>query len=80
VDRPQLIQMFQRMAAEVAERDMPELAEESVIADLGLDSLQTLEVIGQMEQELEINVPDDQLVGIETVSQLVDLVEKRMAS
>ena len=48
-----------------------------VIAELGLDSLQMLELVGAMERELEVAVPDDELVGIQTVRQLLDLVEKR---
>ncbi|MBC7174096.1 MAG: acyl carrier protein, partial [Polyangiaceae bacterium] len=45
--------------------------------DMGVDSLAMLEVVGEMERELQIQIPDDQLVGIETVQQLLDLVEKR---
>ena len=80
MERAKLVELFREMATEVAERDLSTLAEASVIADLGLDSLQMLEVVGQMEQRLEIQVPDDQLVGIETVAQLLDVVEKRMAT
>jgi acyl carrier protein len=38
-----------------------------------------LEVVGEMERELEISIPDDMLVGIETVAQLLDVVQKRLA-
>ncbi len=31
-----------------------------------------------MEKELRVRIPDDQLVGITTVAQLVDLVYKRL--
>ena len=39
-----------------------------------------LAIIGEMERELSVQIPDDELVGIETVQQLLDLVEKRVAS
>lgn len=80
MERVKLIEMFREMASEVAERDLTKVAETSVIADLGLDSLQMLEVVGQMEQSLEIQIPDDQLVGLETVAQLLDVVQKRIAT
>lgn len=76
--RAELIDMFKVMATEVAERDFDDLSEDSVIADMGVDSLQMLEVVGQMEQKLSIQIPDDQLVGIETVAQLLDVLERRI--
>ncbi|HJK94720.1 MAG TPA: phosphopantetheine-binding protein [Polyangiaceae bacterium LLY-WYZ-15_(1-7)] len=80
MDRGKLIELFKRMATEVAEKDFADLTEESVIADMGVDSLAMLEVVGEMERELSIQIPDDQLVGIETVAQLLDVVEKRIAT
>jgi acyl carrier protein len=78
MDRVKLLEMFRSMATEVAEKDFSSLREESVIADMGVDSLAMLEVVGEMERELQIQIPDDQLVGIETVRQLLDLVERRI--
>ena len=78
MDRTKLLEMFRNVAAEVAEKDFSRLQEDSVIADLGVDSLAMLEITGEMERELQIQVPDDELVGIQTVRQLLDLVEKRL--
>ena len=80
MDRPQLLALFQKMAGEVAEKDLQGLEESSVIADIGVDSLAMLEIVGEMERELDVQIPDDELVGIETVSQLLSLVEKRVAN
>lgn len=77
MERPQLLTLFREMATEIAEKDFSEVTEDGVIAELGLDSLQMLELVGAMERELEVSVPDDELVGIQTVQQLLDLVEKR---
>ena len=78
--RVELMKTFQRMATEIAEKDFSHVVEDSVIADLGIDSLGMLELVGSMERELKIQVPDEQLVGIQTVRQLLDLVEKRGAA
>ncbi len=78
IARDELLKQFQRIATEVAERDITIASETARISDLGLDSLNTLEVIGSLERELKIRIPDDQLVGIQTVGQLVDLVQKRL--
>jgi acyl carrier protein len=60
--------------------DFAGLGENGVISDLGIDSLGLLEIIGSLERDLDIRVPDDQLVGIQTVKQLLDLVEKRLVA
>lgn len=79
MDRTKLLDMFRTTAGEVAEKDFASLEETSIIADIGLDSLAMLEVTGEMERALDVHIPDDELVGIETVKQLLDLVEKRVA-
>jgi acyl carrier protein len=77
MERAKLLTMFRNMATEIAEKDFSHVAEESVIAELGIDSLGMLELVGAMERDLGVQVPDDELVGIQTVKQLLDLVEKR---
>jgi acyl carrier protein len=76
--RAELLEIFRATASEISEKDFSKIPEDGVIAELGIDSLELLEVIGTLEQQLEIRVPDDQLVGIQTVSQLLALVEKKL--
>jgi acyl carrier protein len=78
MNRGELIKIFQRMASEVAEKDFSHVTEDAAIADLGIDSLGMLELVAAMERELSVSVPDEQLVGIQTVRQLLELVERRM--
>lgn len=78
MNQSQLLEMFRGMASEVAERDMASISGESVITDLGFDSLQTMELIHMMESSLKISIPDDQLVGIQTVNNLIDLAARRL--
>ncbi len=78
MERPQLINLFRDLASEIAEKDLSHVQEDSAIADLGIDSLAMLELVGTMERQLRIRVPDEQLVGLQTVRQLLELVERRM--
>ena len=80
MDRAQLLELFKKTASEIAEKDFAEVGEDSVIASMGVDSLAMLEVVGEMERELTIQIPDDQLVGLETVKQLLDMLEKRISA
>lgn len=77
MERAKLLDMFRTMATEIAEKDFSHVGEDDVIAELGMDSLATLELVGAMERDLGVQIPDDQLVGIQTVRQLLDLVQQR---
>jgi acyl carrier protein len=76
--RPELLQIFRSSASEIAEKDLSKVDESGVISELGIDSLELLEVIGGLERDLDIRIPDDQLVGIQTVGQLLNLVANKL--
>jgi acyl carrier protein len=53
-----------------------EVTEATVISELGLDSIHNLEIIGEMERELGIEIPNEDLEDLVTVGQLLDVVRK----
>lgn len=77
MDRAELLTMFRAKASEIAEKDLSKVDEASVLANLGIDSLQMLEIVGEMERSMGITMPDDLLVGIQSIGQLLDVFEKR---
>ena len=46
------------------------------ISGLGLDSVQTMEVIGVMEEKLNVRFPDEDLATIKKMSDLAALVRR----
>jgi len=77
--RDGLIAMFRSAATEVVEKDFNHVQESTVISELAIDSLGMLEIIGSMERQLRIQIPDESLTGLHTIRDLLDVVEKRMA-
>jgi acyl carrier protein len=77
--RAEIIAAIQQYAHEIAEREYPPFVEEQVIAELGLDSLSTLEMVGMIEREWGIVLPTDELHDIHTVGQLTDHVQQKLA-
>jgi acyl carrier protein len=75
--RAELLEVFRTTAIEVAEKDFPSVAETTAISELGIDSLGMLEIIGSLERELKIQIPDESLAGITTVKDLLNAVEAR---
>ena len=55
-------------------------AETSFVNDLGADSLDTVELVMELEEEFDINIPDDAAEKIQTVGQAIDFIEKARAS
>ncbi len=51
-------------------------AEASFTADLGADSLDTVELIMEFEKEFNVSIPDDQAENIQTVGQAISYLEE----
>ena len=50
--------------------------EANFINDLGADSLDTVELIMELEKEFDISIPDEEAEKIQTVGEAVSYVEK----
>jgi acyl carrier protein len=54
--------------------------ETSFVNDLGADSLDTVELVMELEEEFDINIPDDAAEKIQTVGQAIEYVENQPAN
>ncbi len=52
---------------------------EASLESLGLDSLDTIEVVMEIEEEYDINIHDEEYENVKTVQDIIDLIERRMA-
>lgn len=50
--------------------------ETSFVNDLGADSLDTVELVMELEEEFDIQIPDDAAEKIQTVGQAIEFIEK----
>ena len=58
--------------------DESEITEESRLKeDLGIDSLASMQLILDMEKEFNIHVEDEEVMEIETVADVIALLEKK---
>ena len=72
--------VFEAIAKLIAERndcDVSEITAESTFQDLGIDSLDTVEMLMKLEDEIGVEVELDQKV--ETVGDLVAFIESKRA-
>ena len=52
----------------------------SFVNDLGADSLDTVELVMELEEEFDINIPDEEAEKIQTVGQAIEFIEKAQSS
>lgn len=48
----------------------------SFVNDLGADSLDTVELVMELEEEFDISIPDDAAEKIQKVGEAIDFIEK----
>lgn len=52
--------------------------EASFVDDLGADSLDTVELVMALEEEFEMEIPDEEAENITTIQQAVDYIEAHL--
>jgi acyl carrier protein len=74
------LEMFKSIAARVDRRQFPNVTRQSVITELGIDSLSMMQIVGELETELGVVIPDEDLVELVTVGDLCSKVEARVGA
>ena len=80
MDREQVMVTMREVAPEVLGVDPDVVVEEANFKDdLDADSLDLVELVMGLEERLDVEIPEDELAGIKTVGQAVDLVVAKLA-
>ena len=67
-----------KMLAEKLKMEKEKISVESSLKnDLGVDSVETLEIVSIFEEEFKIKIPEEFVVKIETVNDIVELIQER---
>jgi acyl carrier protein len=73
-----IFERVKKIVADQLEVDPANVKPESTFAeDLGADSLDTVELVMALEEEFEIEIPDEAAEQIDTVQKAVDFIEKK---
>jgi acyl carrier protein len=75
MERPEALATIKEVAAEVLSVDPDQVTETARFKeDLDADSLDLVELVMGLEERFDIEVPEDDLEGVTTIAQAVDLV------
>ena len=79
MERQEIFNKVKKLIIEKTALDEIEVSEESNLScDLCLDSLDQVELMMDAENEFEVTIPDDDMVGFKVVKDIVDyIVEKK---
>lgn len=72
--------LFRQAASEVSGKTFDSLDRTASISDIGLDSVAVLELVGYLEETLNIRIPDEELAGLDTLGDLDDLLRRFTAA
>jgi len=66
--------------AKVAKRKQGEIRLESSFDDLGMDSLDRVCLLFELEQMFDVNIPEDKVQGVRTVQDIIDQLGPHLTS
>ncbi len=76
-----ILSQVTKIVAEQLEAEESDInAESNFVNDLGADSLDTVELVMALEEEFEIEIPDEAAEKIATVQNAVDYIKEKTAS
>lgn len=79
MERSEILETVRKLAVETLEVDGDAVVETAVFADdLDADSLDLVELVMALEEAFDVSVPEEELENIETVGQVIDLVQAKL--
>jgi len=77
-------EIFEKVCAIVSEQmgvDKSEISTEtSFVNDLNADSLDTVELVMELEDEFDLNIPDEDAEKLQTIGAAVEFIEKHISA
>lgn len=74
-----VLEKMKEILAEQLDADISTITPETDIADdLGADSLDVVEMLMTIEDEFEIEIPDEKIESLKTVGQVVEYIQEQI--
>jgi acyl carrier protein len=81
MSKEEIFEKVKKIVAEQLSVELSEVTPEASFAnDLGADSLDTVELVMALEEEFDIEIPDEAAEGIATVQAAVDYIQDKVAA
>lgn len=77
-DEAILARISEHLAVIDPDADLEAVALDATIADLDVESMTVMNVVAEIEDDLDVRVPEDELGMVETVRDLVQLFQRQL--
>ena len=74
-DRAKVRKEVMEIVADIAELPIEEVTPDASLEDLGVDSLNGLRIVAEVEKRYGVNIPDDAIGKIRTMPEIFALVD-----
>lgn len=75
MDRSQIFDKISEVVVDVLDIDPSEVSEETTFDDLDADSLERLQLVTAIEDEFGVEIDDEKLLSLNSVSDAIDAIE-----
>ncbi|HLV49533.1 MAG TPA: acyl carrier protein [Erysipelothrix sp.] len=66
-----------KIVADILEVELESVTEDaSILDDLGADSIAVMEIVMELEEELDVEVPTDDILELKTVGDIIEHISK----
>ncbi|MEY2424430.1 MAG: acyl carrier protein [Actinomycetota bacterium] len=80
MSRDEVLAAMRDAAVDLLKLDPAKVTEEATFAeDLEADSLDVVELVMALEEKLDISIPEEELEGIKTVGEALDVIAAKVA-
>ena len=79
-ENDELTQKVLRIVAETQRKDVALVKIDSSFEELGIDSMDGVNIVFALENEFDVNVPDDEVKNIRSIHDMVEGIRKLVAA
>lgn len=76
MERAEIVEKLSEVAADVLGVEPEEVTEETSFDDMEADSLERLQLVTAIEDEFDIEIPDDKLESLNSMDDVINVIEE----
>ena len=80
VDRETVARKAIAAIARAKNRAAADIGPASTFEELGIDSLDSVEILFQLEEEFDLEIPDEVAQGVDSVGEVIDALTRHLAA
>ena len=80
MDPAQIREEVRALIAEIIERDASDVSDETPLRDLGVDSMQAIEIITDLEKRYKIKIAESEYRNVSTLANITAFLQTKLAA